>query len=96
MNKLYHPVPVNTSDISVPPTLSPLIEEMAEHVHEVWAQKRIEEGWSYGVERNDQLKQHPCLIPYNQLPESEKEYDRATALETIKLILKLGYTISLT
>jgi ryanodine receptor 2 len=59
----------------------------------VWAQSRIEQGWSYGEERNDALKTHPCLIPYEELPEVEKAYDRDTALGTLKLIRKLGFKI---
>ena len=66
---------------------------MAKNVHEVWARSRIEQGWSYGEERNDILKQHPCLIPYEELPEVEKVYDRDTALGTLKLISKLGFKI---
>jgi ryanodine receptor 2 len=66
---------------------------MAKNVHEVWARSRIEQGWSYGEERNDILKQHPCLIPYEELPEVEKAYDRDTALGTLKLISKLGFKI---
>lgn len=72
----------------------PLIEDMAKNVHEVWAQNRIDDGWSYGPVRDDVKKHHPCLIPYDELPESEKEYDRATSQETLKLILKLGFRIS--
>lgn len=78
----------------LPEELLPLIEEMAKNVHEVWAQNRINDGWSYGEERDDILKKHPCLIPYDELPESEKEYDRATSQETLKLILKSGFDIS--
>lgn len=72
----------------------PLIEDMARNVHEVWAQNRIDDGWTYGPVRDDAKKNHPCLIPYDELPESEKEYDRATSQETLKLILKLGFRIS--
>jgi ryanodine receptor 2 len=62
-------------------------------VHEVWAQTRISQGWTYGVERNDTLKQHPCLVPYEDLPEEERVYDRNTAISTLKLITKLGFKI---
>ena len=62
-------------------------------MHEVWAQSRIMQGWTYGNERSDALKQHPCLIPYEELPEVEKAYDRDNALETLKLISKLGFKI---
>jgi hypothetical protein len=63
-------------------------------MHEVWAQSRISQGWTYGKERSDALKQHPCLVPYEELPEVEKAYDRDTALGTLKLISKLGFKIS--
>ena len=92
--KQYKPEPKDTSDIKIPEILNPLIEEMAKNVHEVWAQNRINEGWTYGKVRDDEKKQHPCLVPYEELPENEKEYDRATSQETLKLILKSGFSIS--
>jgi hypothetical protein len=91
--KNYTPQPLDTSDVRLPNELEELVENMAKNVHEVWAQGRIEQGWTYGEERNDALKKHPCLVPYEDLPESEKEYDRNTAVSTLKLILKLGFTI---
>lgn len=94
MNNIYIPQPMDTSDIQLPKEFNELVEEMAKNVHEVWAQKRIEQGWTYGNERSDALKQHPCLIPYEELPEVEKAYDRDTALGTLKLICKLGFKIS--
>ena len=93
MKKNYVPQPMDTSDIQLPEELNVLIEQMAKNVHEVWAQSRIKQGWRYGNERSDALKQHPCLIPYEELPEVEKAYDRDTALETLKLISKLGFKI---
>lgn len=89
----YIPKPVDTSDIQLPEELLPLIEKMAENVHEVWAKNRMAEGWTYGPVRDDVLKQHPCLVPYSELPEGEKEYDRDTSQQTLKLILKLGFKI---
>jgi ryanodine receptor 2 len=89
MKKSYVPQPMDTSDVQLPAELNVLIEQMAKNVHEVWAQSRIEQGWVYGEERSDALKQHPCLIPYEELPEVEKAYDRDTALGTLKLISKL-------
>lgn len=94
MKQNYVPKPVDTKDIELPEELNELIEKMAENVHEVWAQSRISQGWTYGAERSDALKQHPCLVPYNELPEVEKAYDRDTAVETLKLIAKLGFKIS--
>lgn len=93
MNK-YEPKPIDTSAIKLPPELQPLVEEMARNVHEVWSKSRIEEGWTYGPERDDRLKKHPCLVPYEALPESEREYDRATSQETIRFILSRGFKIS--
>ena len=93
MKKNYVPQPMDTSDIQLTEELKVLVEQMAKNVHEVWAQSRIEQGWSYGKERNDTLKQHPFLIPYEELPEMEKAYDRDTALGTLKLICKLGFKI---
>lgn len=93
MNCKYIPTPVDTSDVKLPDDLMPLIEEMAKNVHEVWARNRINDGWIPGPERDDAARTHPCLVPYETLPESEKEYDRATSQETLKLILKLGFEI---
>lgn len=84
---------MDTSEIALPEALQELTEQMARNVHEVWARTRIAQGWSYGPERDDATKKHPCLIPYEELPEAEREYDRNTAVETIRLILKLGFKI---
>ena len=94
MKNSYVPMPIDTSDVDLSEELNGLIEKMAKNVHEVWAQNRMEQGWTYGVERSDSLKQHPCLIPYDELPDEEKAYDRDTALSTLKLICKLGFKIS--
>jgi len=89
----YIPQPIDISDVYLPEELNTLVEAMARNVHEVWAQTRIEQGWIYGTERNDDLKQHPSLIPYEQLTEEEKEYDRNTVMGTLKLIIHLGFKI---
>lgn len=94
MKKYYAPQPMDTSDVRLPEELLPLIELMAKNVHEVWAKNRMDQGWTYGIERNDVLKHHPCLIPYEELPEVEKAYDRDTAVSTLKLISKLGFKIT--
>lgn len=93
MNK-YEPQPIDTGDVILSPELLSLSEEMARNVHEVWARRRRDEGWSYGPRRDDRLKQTPCMVPYDNLPEEEKEYDRATSQETLRLILKLGFKVS--
>lgn len=91
--KMYLPKPVDTTGISLSTDIVELGERIAENVHDVWAESRIREGWSYGKQRNDVTKKHPCLVPYSELSDSEKEYDRNTAMETLKLITKFGYKI---
>jgi len=94
MNKqMYTPQPIDTTDVKLPVELEQLVEEMSKNVHEVWAEMRIKQGWTYGEQRNDELKTHPCLVPYEDLPEEEKEYDRNTSIGTLKLIIKLGFKI---
>ena len=90
---MYSPKPIDTKDIKIPDDLNSLIELLAENVHEVWAKQRIEEGWKFGTEKNSELKTTPCLVPYNELPDEEKEYDRQTALETLKVLIKMGFTM---
>ena len=92
--KNYKPQPIDTTDVKLPEELEELVEQMSKNVHEVWSETRIAQGWTYGKQRNDELKTHPCLIPYDELPEEEKEYDRNTSIGTLKLIMKLGFTIS--
>lgn len=90
----YIPEPIDTSDVNLSNELLELTELIAENVHETWALSRILEGWVYGIHKDDSLKTTPCLVPYKELPDSEKEYDRKTALETLKLVIKLGYKIT--
>ena len=93
-NKLdYIPEPMDLSSVDLPESLIQLSERIAENVHEVWAKARMDEGWTYGEKRDDIHKKHPCLVPYDELPEEEKEYDRITAMNTIKMVKKLGFRI---
>ena len=89
----YIPQQIDTADVKLPKELELLVEFMAKNVHEVWAAAQIKEGWTYGRERDDANKKHPNLIPYSALPDSEKGYDRLMALDTIKLVKKLGSEI---
>lgn len=93
--KQYIPNPIDTSDITLDEGLTALVEQMARNVHEVWAQSRISQGWTWGPQRDDTLKTHPDLVPYEDLTEVEKQYDRDTATATLKLIIKLGYNINM-
>ena len=93
-NKLdYIPEPMDLSSVDLPESLIQLSERIAENVHEVWAKARMDEGWTYGEKRDDIHKKHPCLVPYDELSEEEKEYDRNTAMNTIKMVKKLGFRI---
>ncbi len=93
---MYTPNPKDTSGIELDSSLTELTEMIARNVHEVWAKSRIEDGWTYGGKRDDIHKTSPCIVPYDELPESEKEYDRNTAIETLKLVISLGYRIEKT
>ena len=93
-NSKYNTQPIDSSHVDIPVQLTPLIEVIAKDVHETWAKQRLADGWTYGPKRSDDLKTHPCLVPYEQLPESEKEYDRKTALNTLRTIIRLGFTIN--
>lgn len=90
----YKPNPVNTENVILSDELLALTEVIAENVHDVWALGRMNEGWTYGEVKDSDKKTTPCLVAYNELSESEKEYDRNTALETLKLLVALGVKIS--
>ena len=89
----YNPAPINTTNIHLPEDIIPLREILAQNTHDTWAVQRIKEGWGYGPARNDNLKQHPCLVAYENLPESEKEYDRILVEQVLKAICALNYRI---
>ena len=90
---IYEPSPIGLDDVELSEDLSELQEAIAENAHEIWAKNRRDQGWSYGPERNDQKKETPDMIPYCNLPESEKLYDREMAMQTLKLVKKLGFEI---
>jgi hypothetical protein len=89
----YFPKTIDTSSIELTSDLRELVERLAENNHDHWARKRLEEGWRYGPQRDDVEKTHPGLVPYGELSESEKEYDRKTVIEAIKAIMALGYDV---
>lgn len=91
----YSPEPIQTNEVALSDSLIELREAIAENVHDVWAIARMKEGWTYGPVRNDEKKQHPDLVPYCALPDSEKEYDRIMAWNTLKLVKKLGFEIKM-
>jgi len=93
MNSSYNPVSCDLASVPLPAGLDELVEALAERVHDVWARGRLDAGLTYGPERDDAKKTNPCLVPYGELPESEKAYDRKTALATVKSILASGWRI---
>jgi hypothetical protein len=90
---MYQPTPIDTAEVELPLSLQRLVEALSENNHNVWARGRIGDGWTWGPQRDDAKKRHPCLVPYADLPESEKQYDRNTVVETLKAIVALGYRI---
>ena len=91
---MYQPNPIDTHSVMLPSELLELTELIARNVHDIWAENRMAEGWRYGPQRDAEARTTPLLVPYHQLPEAEKRYDRDTAMETLRLIVKLGYRIS--
>ena len=90
----YTPLPIDLSEVKLPDDLLVLTEQLARNIHEVWAQSRVSQGWKYGPKRNDDLRTHPGIVPYEDLTEQEKQYDRDTALSAIKFIVNEGFKIT--
>ncbi len=91
--KEYTPKPIDLSDVVLTEDLTDLREAIAENAHEIWAIDRRAEGWTYGPKRDEDKKETPCMVPYSKLPEEEKEYDRRMAMNTLKLVRKMGYDL---
>lgn len=91
---VYDPQPIDVADIELDSDLEDLTEAIAENAHDIWARARMDEGWTYGPIRDDARKLHPDLVPYAKLPESEKEYDRIMAMNTLRLVKRLGFDIT--
>jgi hypothetical protein len=89
----YVPKPIDTSHIKLGDDLSGLSETLAKNNHDVWARQRMSDGWRYGAARSDERKEHPSLVAYEELSESEKKYDLNTVIETLKATVALGYRI---
>ena len=89
----YDPQPIDVTDFPLDGDIKELIEAIAENCHDIWARERIDHGWTYGPERDDKNLKHPDLVPYSDLPDSEKEYDIKMAQGTLELIQRLGFII---
>ena len=90
----YQPAPLDTTAVTLPPEVVALTGLLARNAHDVGARQRLRDGWTWGPQRDDARKQHPALVPYEELSESEREYDRQVAMETVKTIVVLGYRIA--
>ena len=93
-SKTYNPQLMDLEHVDLPDWYDELREAIAEHAHDMWALERQSEGWTFGPKRDDSKLESPDMVPYSQLPESEKEYDRIMAEDTLKLLIALGYEIS--
>ncbi len=89
----YKPTPLDTNAVELSEDLLQLLEKIAAHNHDIWARGRISEGWTHGAQRDDEAKTHPDLVPYDELSESEKEYDRNSVRESIKAMVALGFKV---
>jgi hypothetical protein len=92
----YQPTPLDTSRVELSAEILQLTELLARHTHEVWAQQRLAEGWRHGPHRDDARKEHPCLVSYERLSQSDRDYDRIVSMQILKAVLALGYRISKT
>lgn len=90
----YKPQPIPTGHIALSDEILELVELLAENAHDIWASERLRDNWTFGPHRDDQERRHPCLVPYSQLSEQERDYDRAMVIGSIRAILALGFTIS--
>ncbi len=89
----YHPQPLDTAQVTIPPSLESLLEKLAVNVHDIWADQRLKDGWRFGPVRDDAKQEHPCLRPFHELPAAEQEYDRRVVRDTLRAMLAMGYRI---
>lgn len=89
----YEPRPIDTSRVKLTDDILELTELLSRNAHDIWARQRLADGWRHGPRRDDARKEHPSLVPYEELSESEKEYDRSTVLETLKAMIAMGYRV---
>ena len=94
MNNNYNPTPIDVSNVMLSAELEKLATLLAANVHDTWALGRMKkEGWSYAPQREEAKKETPCMVPFEELTDSEKAYDFNAALDTLKVLVKLGYSI---
>ena len=93
MDGTYNPKLIDLAHVDLPDFMDELCEAIAENAHDTWAWERQSEGWTYGPVRNDEKLETPDMVPYRDLPDSEKQYDRVMAFDTLRLLIALGYKI---
>jgi len=69
------------------------VERLAIREHERWMAEKQRTGWRHGAVKDANAKMHPCLVPYAELPEPEKEKDRNTVRAIPKFLAAIGYRI---
>ncbi|HEX8844619.1 MAG TPA: TRAFs-binding domain-containing protein [Pyrinomonadaceae bacterium] len=89
----HKPQVLDASGAELPEEILELSERLARDAHENWSRQRLAAGWQYGPQADDARHEDPRLAPYEELPESEKQFFRDASLETLKAILSLGYRI---
>lgn len=89
----YNPKLLDLRHVALPDFMDELCEAIAENAHDTWAWERQSEGWTYGPVRDDEALQTPDMVPYADLPDSERQYDRIMAFDTLRLLIALGYKI---
>ncbi|KAK7907584.1 hypothetical protein WMY93_016196 [Mugilogobius chulae] len=92
----FIPTPIDTTQVVLPPLLDNVRDKLAENIHELWAMNKIELGWTYGKVRDDNKRQHPCLVDFSKLPETERNYNLQMSSETLKTLLALGCHVAQT
>lgn len=96
--KYYAPHPSRLFEsIEIDADIEEIGEGIAEYTHDVWAERRFKQGYVYGPENNSDKKKGPLtnkdLVPYSELPESEKILDRESYQGAIKMLIHSGYHI---
>ncbi len=70
------------------------VEALARMEHERWKEELERAGWRHGPPPKDPVKKtHPCLVPYDQLPDGEKEKDRNTVREIPRFLAQVGFRV---
>lgn len=89
----YKPAPLDLSAITLNAKMEELVDQLAENTHNLWSKERIQQGWTYGLNEDPDLKRSPHLVPYGKVDEAIKKANRDTASETVRTLLVYGYML---